>query len=107
MNIALVIVLVGLASFLPRYLPMVVLRGKELPDRWQVALGYAPPAVLAALVFPAVLTPTGGGEDLAQLAPYLAGSAATVVAGMVTKKFLTSAAIGIVVFFVVRAVVPG
>lgn len=107
MTILLMIGLVGLASFLPRYLPMVVLKGRELPESWQQALGYAPAAVLAALVLPAVVTPTGGGESLADLAPYLGGSVVTLGVGIATKRLLTSAAVGVVVFFIVRAVVAG
>ena len=99
-----VIVLVGLASFLPRYLPLAVLGDRRLPPAAQDALGYAPPAVLAALVVPMILMPTGSPESPGAVAPYLAGGAAAALTGAWSKRFLRSAAAGMVVFSVVRAI---
>jgi branched-subunit amino acid transport protein len=99
-----VILLVGIASFVPRYLPFVVLRGREPSPVTKDLLGYAPVAVLAALVVPFVLKPTGGGESLVTLAPYLAGTAVVVLVAAFSKRLLVSTAGGTVVFFVVRMV---
>ncbi|PPF56007.1 hypothetical protein C5C13_11735 [Clavibacter michiganensis] len=59
--IVLVILLVGAAVFLPKYLPLVVRTKQEPSPRAKELLSYAPVAVLAALVAPAVLTPVDDG----------------------------------------------
>ncbi|WNV87778.1 AzlD domain-containing protein [Umezawaea sp. Da 62-37] len=103
MSMALLILGMGLCSFLPRYLPLALLDGKEMPPVLKSLLGYAPPAVLAALVVPAMLMPTGDGIQFGLTNPYLVGGAATLVAGLLMpKRFLLVSAIGIVVFFVAR-----
>lgn len=104
MNTALLIVGMGLCSFLPRYLPLVLLKGKELPQSLASVLGYIPPAVLTALVTTAVLTPTGAEIQLTVSNPYLVGGVVTVVAGLcMPKRFLLVSAIGIAAFFLARS----
>ncbi|PLT27716.1 AzlD domain-containing protein [Peribacillus deserti] len=45
----------GLATYIPRLLPFVLFKGKELPPFWQGVLKNIPFATLGALIFPAVL----------------------------------------------------
>ncbi|KTB48242.1 putative membrane protein [Dehalogenimonas alkenigignens] len=47
-------------TFLPRFLPMVLVSRLTIPDRAKVFLEYVPVAVLSALVFPAVFAGDGG-----------------------------------------------
>ncbi|WP_433260191.1 AzlD domain-containing protein [Actinosynnema sp. CS-041913] len=103
MSLALLIVGMGLCSFLPRYLPLVLLDGKEMPPLLKSLLGYTPQAVLAALVVPAMLMPTGDGIQFTLANPYLVGGTATLVAGLLMpKRFLLVSAIGIAAFFLAR-----
>lgn len=102
MSIALLILGMGLCSFLPRYVPLAFFADREMPPVVKTLLNYTPPAVLAALVFPAVLAPSGEGLEVTVSNPYLIGGLATFVAGLVSKKFLLVTAIGIAVFFLSR-----
>lgn len=49
------IVGMGIVTYIPRMLPFVLIRGKELPAFLQGVLKNVPYAVLGALIFPAVL----------------------------------------------------
>ena len=102
MSMALLILGMGLCSFLPRYLPLAVFAGRELPPLAQTLLTYTPPAVLAALVFPAILAPSGDGVEVSLSNPYLVGGVVTFVAGLVSKRFLLVTAIGIAAFYLTR-----
>ncbi|GAB3274754.1 AzlD domain-containing protein [Kineosporia babensis] len=104
MSAVVMIALVGLAAFLPRYLPFVVLQDRKPSATAKDLLGYAPVAVLAALAVPPVLTPTGDGDRLTVLGPYLAGALVIVVVAYTSRHLLLSALAGTVVFFVLRAV---
>ncbi|GAA3660705.1 hypothetical protein GCM10022224_025120 [Nonomuraea antimicrobica] len=102
MGMVLLIVGMGLCSFLPRYLPLAVLADREMRPLVETLLKYTPPAVLAALVFPAILAPSGKGLELSLANPYLIGGVVTFAAGMVSKRFLLSTAIGIAAFYLSR-----
>ncbi|MFF1354849.1 AzlD domain-containing protein [Streptomyces sp. NPDC058297] len=102
MTMALLILGMGVCSFLPRYLPLALFADRTMPPVMKTALNYTPPAVLAALVFPAVLAPSGEGIELTVSNPYLVGGIATFVAGLISKKFLLVTVIGIAVFFLSR-----
>ncbi|MFI1800849.1 AzlD domain-containing protein [Streptomyces sp. NPDC020379] len=99
----LTLLIIGMAAcaFATRYLPIVLFQDRELPDAVKTALNYVPGAVLAALVFPEVVTPMyeGGGE---WAVPTLVGGIVTLIAGRLVKNFLAVAAIGVVTFFVLR-----
>ena len=104
MSTALLIVGMGLCSFLPRYLPLVLLKGREMPPSVASVLGHIPPAVLSALVATAVLTPTGEDVQLTVSNPYLVGGLVTVAVGLcMPKRFLLVSAIGIAAFFLARS----
>ncbi|BAC70906.1 hypothetical protein SAVERM_3195 [Streptomyces avermitilis MA-4680 = NBRC 14893] len=92
----------GLCSFLPRYLPLVLLADREMPAVAKSLLSYTPPAVLAALVVPEMLMPGGHGMQLSASNPYLIGGGVTFVAGLYSKKFLLVTAIGIAAFYLSR-----
>lgn len=79
----LTIVLIGLATTLPRA-SFIVLGGRvRLPPVLQRALRYAPAAALAAIVVPDVLLV---GGDLVPLNPKLAGVVAAVAAALLSRN---------------------
>jgi branched-subunit amino acid transport protein len=45
----------GVVTYLPRMLPFVLFKGKELPAFWQGVLKNVPFATLGALIFPGIL----------------------------------------------------
>lgn len=49
----------GLVTYIPRMIPMVLLNGVKLPARLKNFLGFIPFAALGALIFPGVLSSTG------------------------------------------------
>jgi branched-subunit amino acid transport protein len=102
MSMALLILGMGLCSFLPRYLPLALFADREMPPLAETLLRYTPPAVLAALVFPAVLAPSGDGVELTLTNPYLIGGAVTFAVGLVSKRFLLVTAVGIAAFYLSR-----
>lgn len=60
MNKFLMIVLgMSLVTYIPRVLPMLLLKDKELPKSLKNFLSYIPYAVLGALIFPGILDSTG------------------------------------------------
>ncbi|CRM21809.1 AzlD domain-containing protein [Pseudomonas fluorescens] len=92
----------GLCTFLPRYLPLVLWGQRELSPLAKTVLGAVPPAVLAALVVPAMLVPTGTAIDFSVQNPYLLGSVAVFVLFFLTRRMLLSSFIGVLVFFAVQ-----
>ncbi|MBZ9752276.1 AzlD domain-containing protein [Deinococcus sp. HMF7604] len=96
---ALLIVAMGLVTFLPRYLPLVLWKDRALSAPVKAFLGYVPPAVLAAIVVPALLLPSGEWTGLRGAAPALAGGAATLLLMLRTKQLLLASGAGIAVFF--------
>jgi branched-subunit amino acid transport protein len=103
----LLILALGLCTFLPRYLPLVLWGNRELPDGVKTVLGFVPPAVLAALAFPSMMMPNGVDLDLAWTNPYLVGSIVTLIATMISKRLLLSSSIGIAAFFAVQWLAGG
>ncbi|MEQ8201585.1 MAG: AzlD domain-containing protein [Syntrophomonadaceae bacterium] len=49
----------GIVTYLPRMLPVVFLKGVHLPRFWMAFLRYVPFAALGALIFPGILSSTG------------------------------------------------
>ncbi|MBY0095275.1 AzlD domain-containing protein [Mesobacillus maritimus] len=54
-EIVMMIIGMGVVTFIPRMLPFIMFRGKELPPFLQGVLKNVPYATLGALIFPAVL----------------------------------------------------
>jgi branched-subunit amino acid transport protein len=67
----------------------------------EASLRFIPPAVLTAIVFPAVLLPKGDW-DLSASNPYLVSAGVAAAAGIVTRNLLATIAIGLGAFFIGR-----
>jgi branched chain amino acid efflux pump len=103
-----VLLIGGMAAvtFLIRY-PMLALVGKiELPRPVFEALGYVPPAVLAAIVVPALLMPDGS-TIVVSLANrgLLAGALAALVMA-VSKNLLLTIVVGMAAYLLLKWVIP-
>ncbi len=105
MNEFILILGMALVTFAVRY-PVLVLVGKiPLPDRVFRALRYVPPAVLAAIIVPAVLLPDGVQIDFSPSNSYLiAGIVAALIAWR-TKNLLLTIVLGMAVFLIWRVVI--
>jgi len=101
-----VVVVAGVGTFAIRFSFLAVFeRAGSVPPRLQQALRYVPPAVLAALVFPALVF-GGEGSGGAALTPLrtLAGALAAVVAWR-TESVLWTILSGLAAFVVLEALV--
>ncbi len=96
----LVILAVALGVYLPKLIPLVVLRGQISPGlrRW---LKYVAPAVLSALVAPAILV--SGGSPAVPSFDLVAYLAAFLVA-IVTRRMLPSLGAGLLIVILVTLV---
>jgi len=54
--------LLGMAivTFLPRFLPMAFLTRRGIPEKMKIGLDYIPVAILSAIVFPLLFSPSHG-----------------------------------------------
>lgn len=59
MNIVWCVIIMALASYIPRAVPLIFCKKKITSKFWQSFLYYMPYAVLSALTFPAILYSTG------------------------------------------------
>ncbi|NLK73454.1 MAG: AzlD domain-containing protein, partial [Clostridiales bacterium] len=74
-------------TYIPRMLPLVLLRDIKLPPFLDRFLQFIPPAVLGALIFPGILTSTGN------LASAIAGGIAALILALLNLN-LTLVVIG-------------
>src|SRR5512137_2988653 len=101
MNIWLVMFLGGVITFGMR-LSLIYLFGRfQIPETLRKALHYVPPAVLSALIFPALLLPDGTLNLSFENTRLFAGLAAIVVAWF-SKNTLVTIIAGIVVLFLLQ-----
>jgi branched-subunit amino acid transport protein len=62
------------------------------------ALTFVPPAVLTAIIVPAVLIPDGQQLDLSWHNPYLLGAILTITIAYITRNLLQTIGLGMVLF---------
>jgi branched-subunit amino acid transport protein len=56
LSMAMIIAGMTVVTYIPRMLPFIMFKGKELPPFWQGILRNVPFATLGALIFPGILT---------------------------------------------------
>jgi len=64
LEILLLILGMGIVTFIPRFLPMVFLTRRVIPERVKMGLGYIPIAILSAIVFPILFFNEGGKVEI-------------------------------------------
>ena len=100
-----IILITGMAAvtFSIRYILLAFSSRFALPEKVEKALTYVPPAVLTAIIIPAVLTP-GGNWDISLNNAYLPAAVIAVIAGFLFPKkvLLASISSGLLVFAFVR-----
>jgi branched-subunit amino acid transport protein len=99
MNEFLLISGMALVTFLIRY-PIIGLSGRiKLAPQFLQLLSYVPPAVLTAIVVPAVLMPTGDQILVGYTNARLVGAIAAILVGFWRKNLLLTIGVGMAVFF--------
>jgi branched-subunit amino acid transport protein len=102
MSVYILISLVAVCAFLPRYLPWLLYSGKALPISVEKLLRSVPASVLAAIVFPTVMT-EGHLTTIKQFDYiFVLAVLSIVILTIVTKRMILSSFIGIALFFGVK-----
>jgi branched-subunit amino acid transport protein len=102
MNELLLLLGMFLVTFGVRYPVLAIVSRIQLPEIINQGLKYIPPAVLMAIITPAILNPEGKGVVLSlSNAPLFAGLIATLVAWRTKNVFLTIV-IGMAAFWLWR-----
>lgn len=99
MNSLYMIAGMALVTFLIRYSMFVVARHFEFPGRLINALRYVPPAILTALIVPAVLIPDGSKFDFTYTNAYLVGAVIACGVGWFSKNLLLTILLGLAAFW--------
>jgi branched-subunit amino acid transport protein len=99
------------ATYVPRVLPVLLLSSRKLPRVVVAWLSYVPVAVLAAMLFPALLIPQGqvGDQqiDLGLDNLFLWAAVPTLLVAWKRRSFFGAVIVGMVVVAVARLVLGG
>lgn len=99
MNEVYLIVGMALVTFAIRYSMFLVAGRFEFPAGLVNALRYVPPAVLTAIIVPAVLIPTGEGVNLSYTNAYLVGALAAFGISWFSQNLLLTIVLGMAAFW--------
>lgn len=89
----------GIVTYLPRWLPLVLLSRRRLPDWLRQWLEFIPAALLSALILPALVT-TGEPRHLTLLQPALWVSIPTWIVAWKSRSLAGTVITGMALFWV-------
>ena len=89
----------GIVTYLPRWVPLIFLSRRRLPELLRLWLDFIPAAVLSALILPALVT-TGEPRHLTVLQPALLVSIPTLIFAWKTRSLAGTVIIGMALFWV-------
>jgi branched-subunit amino acid transport protein len=99
--VLLTIIGMAVVTYLPRLIPLLALSGKTLPDAIVAWLHHVPPAVLAAMLLPAILIKDGelalGSDNL-----FFWAAIPTFAAAVLAKSLFIPVIIGMLVVVIGR-----
>ena len=101
-EIAIIILLMSLVTFIPRVLPILVLSRRKLPEPVERWLSYVPVAVLAALLAPALFAPTGELNLAFTVNPAFWVSIPVFIIAFLTRNLFVTVLGGMVLIALVR-----
>jgi branched-subunit amino acid transport protein len=90
-------------TFFIRYAMFATAGRFELPAFVSRTLRFIPPAVLSAIIVPAVLMPEGKALQMGIRSPYLVGALFAIIIGRFTNNLLAVIISGMVVFWIWKA----
>jgi len=101
---AILLTIVGMAAvtYLPRLLPVWTLSSRPLPRIAVAWLRYVPAAVLAAMLFPAIVVPGPAGDSFGLSYLFLWAAFPTLLVAYKTRSLFGSVVVGVVVVAVAR-----
>lgn len=98
-----VMIAIGLATFLIRLAPIALLSHLELPDWLKRALRYVPPAVMTAIITPALFF-VGSAPTMGPDAPRLAAAALAAIVAWRTRSTLWTVVLGMLGLWTLQAI---
>jgi branched-subunit amino acid transport protein len=90
-------------TFLIRYAMFATAGRFALPEVVTRTLRYVPPAVLSAIILPAVLIPDEKTLHISLSSPHLVGAVAALAVGLLTRNILAVIITGMAVFWLWQA----
>lgn len=90
-----------LVTFSVRYLLFGIAGRVHFPHWLSTALGFVPPAILTAIIVPAVLMPKGE-VWISPANPWLLAALVAVITALVRKDLLTTIVVGMLAFALLR-----
>jgi len=102
----LLIFLMALVTFVPRYLPFALAGRLKIPDTMERALGFVPIAVLTAIVAQTALV-RDGSIDLSLGNHHAIATLAAFVVAVWTRHLFATIGVGLLVFALLRILLPG
>lgn len=105
MNLWLLILLMALVTYLPRYLPMALAGRVRLPPTLEQALDFVPIAVLTAIVAQTALV-RDGAVDLSPANLHALAALAAFVAALLWRRLFVTIAVGLVCFAGLKLLLP-
>lgn len=105
MDYLLLVVGMGIVTYLPRWIPLIFLSRRRLPMWLRQWLEFIPVAVLGALILPSLVT---GGEprQVTLLQPALLVSVPTFICASLTRSLAGTVIIGMALFWLVTKYFP-
>ena len=91
----------GIVTYLPRWVPLIFLSRRCLPEWLRQWLDLIPAAVLSALILPALVT-TGEPRHLSVFQPALLVSIPTLIFAWKSRSLAGTVIIGMVLFWIVE-----
>lgn len=91
-------------TFGVRYPVMALVSRFSLPASLQTGLRYVPPAVLAAIIAPALFMPDGGPVNFSLSNEYLLAGVVAAIAAWRTRNILLTLVLGMATFWLLRFV---
>lgn len=88
----------GLVTYIPRWIPLISLTRRKLPDIFVEWLDLIPAAILSAILLPALLT-TGEPRHLEFLQPGLFVSVPTFIFALKTKSLGGTVIVGMLLYW--------
>lgn len=100
----LLVIGMGLVTYLPRWLPLALLTRRQLPAWLVTWLEFVPAAILGALLAPALVA-TGEPRRLDLLRPELFAAVPTFIFAVKTRSFAGTVVVGMLAFWLIGLLV--
>ncbi|MBW2637555.1 MAG: AzlD domain-containing protein [Deltaproteobacteria bacterium] len=94
-----IVIGMGLVTYIPRWLPLLFLSRRGLPEWFTEWLDFIPAAILSALIFPLLVT-TGEPRHLDLLRPELFVAIPTLIVALKTRSLAGTVIFGMFLYWI-------